>query len=561
MPKFEKPLIGIIGGKGRMGNWFKIFFENLGLKVIISDKNTKLSNTELAQKADIVIVSVPIRETVEVIKEIRDSVRKEALLCDFTSLKTKPVKEMEKAESGALGMHPLFGPLVQTMNGQKIVFCNIRDNKWTKFLEKIFTKNGAEIVRVPPKEHDKQMAIIQALTHFTNINLARTIYSQKISLKSQFLTPVFRLQSIIIGRILSQNPRLYAEIEIENPYFKGVLNSFKNQFNNLSKDVEKRNLKRFIESFKQTSLYLDGFRKTAQAKSAEVLRVIEKQPIKIREARKINLKRKGLRIGFLGPKGTFTYRAALKIFSQDTKLIPFETVRDIFEAKNNQEIDLGITPAENTTGGVVFETINSLIEYPLKVSGSFNLRIRHYLLGRTKNKSRLKVVRTHQQALSQCKGWLRANLPKAKLESARSTIAPILETKDDTIGFIASKAAAKIYGLNILASNIEDSKDNFTKFYVITNDIDKEIQKKLKANKTLILYAVYDRVGILRDILDVFAKNNLNLTCLHSIPSRLKPWDYFFFQEVDSPYPSETMKKTIKEIEKYCPIIKVIGTS
>ena len=559
--KIKKPLIGIIGGKGRMGNWFKVFFEKQGIKVLISDKGTKISNIDLAKKTDITIVSVPIGKTVDVINEIRNYIKKDSLLCDIASIKDKPTKAMRKSKSGSLGMHPLFGPTAQELKGQKIVFCKIHNNRWVKFLKHIFTVNGAEIVNISPEEHDKQMAIVQALVHFANISLAETIYSQKFTIKNIFLTPVFRLQSLIIGRILSQSPRLYAEIEIENPYFKKILDDFKKQSADLSKNIKKKNINGFIRKFKQTSLYLDNFRKTAQTKSTEILRVIEKQPIKTKEmTRNINLEDRKIGIGFLGPKGTFSHRATIKIFPE-SRLIPFTTIRNIFEAVNNQDIDLGIVPVENTTGGIVFETINNLIEYPLKVSGSFNIRIQHYLMGRVKDKNKLKTIRSHQQALSQCKNWLQTNLPKVKLENADSTIAPILKTKDKTVGFITPSIAASIYNLNILAKNIEDSKENITKFYIISRGINKELQKKLRAKKTIILYAIYDRVGVLRDILNVFAKNKLNLTCLHSIPSHLRPWDYFFFQEVEAPYPSPIIKKTIKKIEEYCPIIRVIGVS
>ncbi len=557
-----KPLIGIIGGKGKMGSWFKGFFEGQGLKVLISDINTKLSNIDLAKRADIVMVSVPIRDTIEVIEQVRDFVRKEALLCDITSLKKEPVEAMKKAKCGALGMHPLFGPLVQNLEGQKIVFCRVRDNKWTKFLKNAFIQNKAEIVEISPEEHDKQMAIIQALIHFANIGLARTLYSQKIIPKNSFLTPVFRLQSLITGRILGQNPELYAEIEIENPYFRKILSDFEKQINDLARDVKTGNFKNFIKKFKQTSLYLDGFRKVAQTKSTEVLRIIEKQPVKIKKIReKITPGKSGLKIGFLGPKGTFSHQGALKIFSKKAELCALPTIREVFEAVNERDVDLGFVPAENTMGGIVSETINSLIEYPLKVSGSFDLRIHHCLLGRVRNKNQLKIIRSHQQALSQCRNWLQQNLPKVRLESSSSTTAPILETKNKSVGFIASEIAGRVYGLNILAKNIEDSKNNFTKFYLISPDINKEFQKKLKAKRTLILFAVYDRVGILRDILDVFAKNKLNLTSLHSVPSHLRPWDYFFFLEVDILYPCSKIKRVIKQIERYCPIIRVLGVS
>ncbi len=558
----KRPLIGIIGGKGRMGNWFKMFFEKEGLEVIISDKDTSLSNFELAQKSDIIIVSVPIKKSVQVIKEVRGCVKKDALLADFTSLKLKQTEALKKTNGGSLGMHPLFGPLVLDLNNQTIVFCRVKDNYWVKFLQNLFLKRGAKIIEISPREHDRQMAMIQALIHFTNISTARTLYAQKIDSKSPLLTPVFRLQSLIIGRILNQNPRLYAELEIENPYFKKILNEFEKQSKLLSADIKKKNFKGFIKKFVQTASYLEGFREIAQTKSNEVLKTLEHQPIKIKELKtKISLKEKKCKVGFLGPEGTFSHQAVLSVFPQEKNISSFLTIKGIFEAVNNGEIEVGIVPAENSTNGMVTETINKLIEYPLKVSGSFNHRIHHCLLARTKNIKDIKIIKSHPQALGQCRHWIELHFPKINIESISSTTSAILENNDSKVAFIASRAAAKIYDLKILAENIEDVKENFTKFYLVSSDLNEYFVKKLKAKRTLILYAVYDRIGILKDVLDVFAKNNINLTSLHSIPSHLKPWDYYFFQEIEVPYSSPILQKTIKEVNKYCPVIRVLGAS
>ena len=557
----NKPIIGIIGGQGKMGNWFKNFFEGLRYKVLISDLNTKLSNVELTKKADIVIISVPIKETVKIIQEVRNWVRKDALLCDITSLKVEQVKAMKKEKSGALGIHPLFGHSAQTLEGQNIIFCKIKDNHWVNFLRKIFIDHGAEVTEVSPKEHDLQMAVIQALTYFINISLARTFHSQKVIPKSLFLTPVFKLQSLVIGRILGQNPKLCADIEIENPYFKKVLANFNKETKSLTKDIENKNFKNFIKKFEQVSLYLEEFTKVAQIKSTEVLRMIDRQPIRAAaRRRKIDFKKK-LKIGFLGPKGTFSHQAAIKILSEKNTFVSLPTIKQVFEKINDRELDLGVVPVENTIGGIVSETINSLINYPLKVNGSFDINIHHFLLSPLKNKRDIKIIKSHAQALDQCKSWLEKNLSKAKLETAPSTISPILERTDKNIGFICSEIAAKIYNLNILARNIEENKDNFTKFYLISSNIDKKLQKQLKAEKTLILLAVYNRIGILRDILNVFAKENLNLTALHSIPSRVKPWDYLFFIEIQAPFCCLKIKKALRAIQKYCPIIKPLGAS
>lgn len=561
---YKKPLIGIIGGKGKMGSWFENFFISQGLPVIISDKDTELSNIELAKKADIVIVSVPISETTKVIKEIRNYLKNSTLLSDITSLKMKPTKEMKKAKCGVLGIHPLFGPLVQKLEGQKIVFCRVHDNQWVNFLKRIFIKNGAEILEMSAKEHDLQTAFLQALLHFTNLAFLKTIYRQKFLKDISFSTPLFRFQVILLGRLLNSDPKLLAEIEFENPFFKKVLKKFRKEINKLSSYVFKKDYENFIKEFKELTNYFGSYLEIAKLKSIEIQNIIDKEPkdLKNLKPKKISLKKK-LKVGFLGPLGTFSHQASQVLFPQ-AKLIPLSEIKEIFEKICQGEIDIGVVPAENTISGLVSETINLLINYPLKVTGSFNLPIHHSLFSWSKSIENIKIIKTHPQAFLQCKNWLQKNLKEVSFESAPSTTSPILETletKDQTIGFIANEIVAKKYGLNILAKNIEDIKDNFTKFYLISRDTDKEIIKKLKPRKTLFLLAVYDRVGVLRDILNVFAENNINLSALHSIPSRIRPWDYFFFIEAEIDLYSLTTKKIITDIKKYCTITRIIGTT
>jgi len=250
------------------------------------------------------------------------------------------------------------------------------------------------------------------------------------------------------------------------------------------------------------------------------------------------------KVGYLGPKGTFSHQAALKI---SKNFVAFESIRDIFEAVQNKKINFGLVPAENSLGGIVSETINNLINYNLKVSGSLNLKIHHCFLSKSKN---IKTIKSHVQAFSQCRNWLNKNYPKAKLESAPSTTACLINPEPST-GYIASEIASKIYNLKILYKNIEDSKNNITKFYLIS----KKLRKTEKAKRTLLLLAVKDRVGVLRDILDIFVKQNLNLSSLHSIPSRKKPWDYFFFVQVDS----LEINKAAKQLNGLCQKIRILG--
>lgn len=555
--KSEKPLIGIIGGKGRMGNWFQTFFRKNGLTVIVSDINTKLSNIELAEKADIVIVSVPIQKTVKVIREIRPFLRKEALLTDFTSIKSVVLKEMSKAKCGVLGIHPLFGPLAPNLENQIIVFCRSKNNHWVTFLKNLFQKNKGKVLEIKAEEHDRQAAFIQALLHFHNLGYAHLFSRENFKPLPEFLTPVFKLQSLVLGRILSQDPSLYASIEMENPYFLKILESYYKQIGEFKKVIEKKDYKEFENLSKRSQLLFSDFIQIAQKRSSEVLKMMEKKPIKIGKPKKIIIKK--AKVGFLGPEGTFSWVAAKNILPSSISLFPFRNIKEVFRAVSDEEIDLGVVPIENRIGGLVSETMHSFVDFPVFTVGSFNFPISHCLASRGKKLKEIKIVKSHPQALAQCKDWLSCHLPKAIKESTSSTIAPVIKDFSKETAFVVSLLAAKKFKLNVLASGIEDSRENFTRFFIITSHLNKKILEKFKAKNTLLLLSIYDRVGVLRDILTVFADKNINLSALHSISSYSHPWDYLFFLEIEKSYFSREMKATLKKLEKYCPYIKVIG--
>lgn len=232
-----------------MGRWFSKFFKKTGHKVIISDIKTKLSNKELAKEADIIIVSVPIKETKKVIKEVRRFIRHDALLSDFTSIKEISLSEMRKGRSGVLGMHPLFNQLAPDIKGETVVFCPGRKNNRISYLERLFKAHGAKVSYMSAKTHDYHLAYMQALTHFINIVFALTLSKNKYLPKFSFMTPVSKLHSMVIGRVLSQSPELYAGIEMENKEFIPILKKYLSAVSFLANLVEKKDYKKFEKEF------------------------------------------------------------------------------------------------------------------------------------------------------------------------------------------------------------------------------------------------------------------------------------------------------------------------
>ena len=274
-----KPIIGIIGGKGKMGSWFRRFFQDRGFKVIVTDLTTRLENRELVKKSDAVIFSVPISRTVEVIESVLTFTREDQILMDLTSIKEPAVNAMLKSKSEVLGMHPMFGPMANSIKGQTIVFCKARERKLTGLFEKLFIKAGATLKDSTPSEHDKLMSVIQCLNHFNSIVLGHTIMRLGIDLEEsfQYTSPIYRIKMDMVGRILDQDPRLYAEIEIENPYAAESLKALAESSDELRGLVESRDSEGFINYFKKSSDYFGRFRSRAMDESNYLInRMVEK---------------------------------------------------------------------------------------------------------------------------------------------------------------------------------------------------------------------------------------------------------------------------------------------
>ena len=218
--------VGIIGGTGKMGGLFCGVFSRAGYEVLISGRTTELSASALAQQCDIVIVSVPIRDTVRVIDEIAPLLTQDQILCDLTSLKVEPVAAMLKSPAQVIGFHPMFGPTVSSLSHQTIIVCPARaDTGVITRLLTVFKNEGAECTITTPEAHDRMMAVVQGLTHFVTLTVAESIRRLGVDIEQtqQFTSPVYQIELSLVGRLLSQEPDLYADILERNPYVSEVL--------------------------------------------------------------------------------------------------------------------------------------------------------------------------------------------------------------------------------------------------------------------------------------------------------------------------------------------------
>jgi prephenate dehydrogenase len=250
---------GIIGGTGRMGRLFVPVFERAGYEVLVSGRTTPLTSADLARQCDLVIVSVPIRDTVNVIDTIAPLLARDQLLCDFTSLKVKPVEAMLKSKANVVGLHPMFGPTAGSLRSQTVIVCPVRvEEHLLNNLVAIFRKEGARCTMTTPEEHDKMMAVVQGLTHYVTLCMADSIrrLGMDIEATKEFTSPVYQIELSLVGRLLSQDPDLYADILQLNPFVPEVLEACRSSAGDLAAIVGSHDPALFRAFFEKNSRHL-----------------------------------------------------------------------------------------------------------------------------------------------------------------------------------------------------------------------------------------------------------------------------------------------------------------
>lgn len=221
-----KPKIGIVGIKGKFGQFLSNFFKQQGYDVIGSDVMTDITNRQVVEQDDVVIFSVPIARVESVINDVAEFSREGQLFMDVTSIKSPAVNAMMRSKADVVGLHPMFAPTVNTFRGQVIVRCDARlTDTWKPWVEEILEATSAIIKKSTPEEHDKHMAVIQALPHAVNLSMARTICSLGIDVAESmsYTSPFYKNAFGLMGRILSKDSSMYASIQMENPHVPKVL--------------------------------------------------------------------------------------------------------------------------------------------------------------------------------------------------------------------------------------------------------------------------------------------------------------------------------------------------
>ena len=266
-----------------------------------------------------------------------------------------------------------------------------------------------------------------------------------------------------------------------------------------------------------------------------------------------------LKVGFLGPEGTFTQQAVLKHFGHSVRALPLNSVEEVFHEVESAAADFGVVPVENSTEGTVNNTLDMFLTSPLKICSEVELRIHQNLMGAMKSLEEIKRVCGHPQSLAQCRGWLQEHLPSIERFPVGSNAEGARRARDeDGTAAIASAAAAEVYGLNLLVPQIEDRPDNTTRFLVIGR---KSAAPSSDDKTTLMISASHtDAPGALFRLLEPFAKAGISLTRIESRPSRRKKWDYVFFVDLDGHAEQEPLASALAALKTKATLCKVVGS-
>lgn len=262
-------------------------------------------------------------------------------------------------------------------------------------------------------------------------------------------------------------------------------------------------------------------------------------------------------IAFLGPEGTFTQAAALKHFGHSVKTLPLASIHDVFREVESGNASYGVVPIENSTEGVVNHTLDEFMNSSLNICGEVELRIHHHLLSKLDSMHDVRLIYSHQQSLAQCRKWLETNLPEIEQRNVSSNAeAARLAAKQENAAAIAGETAAEIYGLNMLAKNIEDEPDNTTRFLVIG----KRATPVSGKDKTSLLISTHNKPGALHAILEPLVENQISMTRIESRPSRRGMWDYVFFIDFEGHRDTPNIAQAIADLEKAASFVKVLGS-
>ncbi len=263
-----------------------------------------------------------------------------------------------------------------------------------------------------------------------------------------------------------------------------------------------------------------------------------------------------MRVAVLGPEGTFTEMAALQQFGSSVDIDQKARIDQVFSAVELGDANYGVVPVENSTEGIVSATADLLVSTSLYIAGEIYLPIHQALLGVNAEYSEIKKIYSHAQSLSQCRLWLLEHLPGVEVEAVSSNAeAARLASECSDCAAIAGENAAIQYGLNVLASHIEDYKNNTTRFLVLSRE---EVAPS-GHDKTSLLMSCKNEPGSLFKLLKPMHDHGISMLKIESRPSKIKRWEYLFFVDIEGHLQDPKIERALAEVETAAGYFRVLG--
>ena len=262
-------------------------------------------------------------------------------------------------------------------------------------------------------------------------------------------------------------------------------------------------------------------------------------------------------VAFLGPQGTFSEEAAIKHFGGTVPLVAGSSIDDVFRRVETGSVGYAVVPVENSTEGAVGRTLDLLLATQTRVCGEVMLPIRQCLMSKSGNAKSLRKVYSHTQSLAQCQRWLARHLPGVEQQAVVSNAeAARLAAKESSAAAIASKTAAALYGLRVIARNIEDEPNNTTRFLVLGSH-DSEPSGK---DKTSLILSTRNAPGAMHELLTPLAANGVSMSRLESRPARTGAWEYVFYVDIEGHSRDAHVAHALSELERKTSLFKNLGS-
>ena len=263
-----------------------------------------------------------------------------------------------------------------------------------------------------------------------------------------------------------------------------------------------------------------------------------------------------LKIAYLGPEGTWTHQAAVNKFGGSVTYTPCESLEAVFDSVARRRAEYGVVPIENSTEGAAVHTLDLFADSPLQICAQIFLRIEHCLMSRCPREE-IRTIYSHAAVLAQCRLWLRRNFPHAELvEVASTTRAAEIAEMAPGAGVLGAALPARLHGLNILETSVQDSATNSTRFLVIGDCSCPETGK----DRTSIMFSIRNEPGSLFHALAPFNASHLNMSMIESRPSRRRDWEYVLFVDVTGHHSEPALQSALEELRRHCSFVKVLGS-